>query len=182
MQLNDKELESLRWLTLALSLPKEGVANHFDSEPAALTRFIQVRWPDGPICIRCQAASPTWISSRTLFQCRHCRHQFSVTTGTFLHRTRLPLSKWFRATESLIRFRVAIWGNFHMPAQALAEELDIEYVAARRTRKLILAEITRSQTGILLRAVCVQDIEIPTGIKNNSNDHLAWLVGRYFGK
>ena len=34
---------------------------------------------------------------RNAFQCRACRHQTSVTAGTLMHRTHLPLTVWFWA-------------------------------------------------------------------------------------
>ena len=32
-----------------------------------------------------------------MFKCKACRHQTSVTAGTVLHRTRVPLTLWFGA-------------------------------------------------------------------------------------
>lgn len=59
--------------------------------------LVECRWPDGYRCPRCAHAEPYELSTRELFQCRSCRHQVSVTAGTILHRTRVPLHLWFSA-------------------------------------------------------------------------------------
>jgi len=57
-----------------------------------------VRWPDGFICPKCGGKEePFQITSRNLYQCRHCTHQTSVTAGTIMDMTRTPLRKWFLA-------------------------------------------------------------------------------------
>lgn len=60
--------------------------------------FLQkLRWPNGPVCPRCGSANVTKLATRRVFQCKGCRHQFSVTSGTIFHNTRLPLRKWVLA-------------------------------------------------------------------------------------
>jgi transposase-like protein len=161
-------------------LPAEGVAAHFKTETARLNRLIEVRWPHGPYCNRCQSPSPTWIATRSLFQCRQCRYQYSATVDTFLHRTRLPLETWFCAIESSIRAQAIFGPDFQVSAHVLARTLGIQYLAARRVRKLILAEIEPGQTGILLKAVCVRPVDVPHRISKNSMDHLRWLLEGYY--
>ena len=167
---------------MALSLPEEGIAGYFPDERSRIERLSEVRWPQGSTCGRCRGTSITWIETRSLFQCRSCRHQFSVTSDTSLHRTRLPLGMWFQAVESLICYRVNILSDFHMPAQALAETLGVQYVAARRIRKVVLADIEIGGQEFLRSAVCVRTPTIPPGVTEFSLDHLFWLLGfKYAG-
>ena len=56
-----------------------------------------IRWPDGPACIRCGLYGAYELPAGGIFQCRSCRYQFSVTAGTIMHDTHLPLRKWFLA-------------------------------------------------------------------------------------
>ena len=48
-------------------------------------------------CPACGDAGSYLLASRDLSQCRACRRQTSVTAGTVLDRTRLPLPLWFAA-------------------------------------------------------------------------------------
>ena len=56
-----------------------------------------VPWPEGFRCPGCGDGSSYRLASRALLQCRACRRQTSVTAGTVLDRTRLPLPLWFAA-------------------------------------------------------------------------------------
>ena len=68
----------------------------FDTEAKAEAWFIAQRWPDGPHCPSCESANVLVVASRKPqpFRCRDCRKCFSVKTGTLMHSSNLPLSKW----------------------------------------------------------------------------------------
>jgi len=55
----------------------------------------KMRWPDGVTCPKCGAVHPYWISTRKLWKCKACGHQFTYTSGTIFHGSRTPLQKWF---------------------------------------------------------------------------------------
>ncbi len=80
----------------------------FPDEAACWDRLRRVRWPGGFVCPRCGEPGSSWISTRQLEQCRHCRYQCSVTAGTVFHRTRLPLRTWFWAVFFLARHKQGI--------------------------------------------------------------------------
>jgi transposase-like protein len=70
----------------------------FNSEDACREHLYRMRWPEGFVCPKCRALSePFHIKSRNLHQCKHCNHQTSVTAGTVMEKTRIPLVKWFWA-------------------------------------------------------------------------------------
>src|SRR4051794_14367610 len=66
-------------------------------------------WKDGVICPHCASANAsdegrvTKLTGKAhragLYQCNHhaCRRQFTVTVGTVLERSKIPLSKWLAA-------------------------------------------------------------------------------------
>lgn len=63
-----------------------------------------LRWPDGAICPYCgvsgegRVARLSGASARTgLRKCYDCRRTFSVTVGTFLERSHVPLETWVLA-------------------------------------------------------------------------------------
>ena len=49
------------------------------------------------VCPRCEHTGHLRHQSRALYQCRRCRHQVSLTAGTILASTKLPLRIWFLA-------------------------------------------------------------------------------------
>ena len=78
------------------SLP-EFEARFPDDEACARWLFGK-RWPDGFRCPGCGHAKGWELGRGTLLvECARCRRQTSVTAGTVLHRSHLPLKLWFLA-------------------------------------------------------------------------------------
>lgn len=69
----------------------------FRDEASAREWLEGVLWPDGPVCPHCNATGPAVrrlagkVHRAGLFQCYGCRKQFTVTVGTILGWTKLPL-------------------------------------------------------------------------------------------
>ena len=72
------------------------VVKMFDTEEKAEQWFIEQRWPDDIVCPHCESDNIATIKSRKPqpYRCRTCRKHFSVKTGTLLHSSNIPLSKW----------------------------------------------------------------------------------------
>jgi transposase-like protein len=68
----------------------------FSTEEACRDYLLQLRWPNGFICPRCEG-SVAWPASRGRMVCSACRYQASATAGTIFQDTRQPLRMWFRA-------------------------------------------------------------------------------------
>jgi transposase-like protein/predicted RNA-binding Zn-ribbon protein involved in translation (DUF1610 family) len=73
----------------------------FPDEAACAARLIEHRWPDGFACPGCGAVGRAYLlrSRAYTFECRDCGRQTSVTAGTIMHKTKLPLTTWFWATH-----------------------------------------------------------------------------------
>ena len=62
-------------------------------------------WPDGPVCPRCGVMGDriTKLNGKStrpgVHKCKDCRKPFSVTIGTVMERSHVPLSKWVLATQ-----------------------------------------------------------------------------------
>jgi transposase-like protein len=76
----------------------------FHNDDAARAHLESIRWPDGPNCPHCGNADPTRIralkgkSTRPgLYQCNACRQHFTVTVGSVMERSKIPLTKWVAA-------------------------------------------------------------------------------------
>lgn len=67
----------------------------FATEEACRGYLVQQRWPEGFECPRCRNKEAGMHGTRDLYQCKKCRYQSSITTGTLFHKTRTPLRKWF---------------------------------------------------------------------------------------
>ena len=71
----------------------------YGTEAQCKQALVALRWPHGFRCPRCDSAAHYVVGhgARELFQCRGCRHQTSLTAGTLMDCTKLPLRTWFLA-------------------------------------------------------------------------------------
>ena len=69
----------------------------FADEDACYAYLERLRWPNGIVCPGCGETGKVWHISRRALRCRACRHETSVTAGTILEDTQLPLTVWFQA-------------------------------------------------------------------------------------
>jgi transposase-like protein len=92
-----------------LTMTKSDIQNPaFTDEDKARETLEAIRWPDGPYCPHCGNADQEKIArglgkaSRTgLYYCASCNGQFTVTIGTVMEDTKIPLSKWLFAMHLL---------------------------------------------------------------------------------
>ena len=69
----------------------------FPNEEACFEYLYKVKWPNGFVCPVCGHQHYYAINGYRRFQCAKCRHQTSLTANTVMHRSHLPLHKWFWA-------------------------------------------------------------------------------------
>ena len=67
----------------------------YNTEDACRAELFRLRFPNGFVCPKCGCVEYYPVHGRNIYQCRSCRHQTSVTAGTVMHRTHLPLTLWF---------------------------------------------------------------------------------------
>ena len=81
----------------------------FPDDPACARWLVAKRWPDGFRCPACGHAKG-WELGRgvLLIECAGCHRQTSVTAGTVLHRSHLPLRVWFTAARLVATHRNGI--------------------------------------------------------------------------
>ncbi len=72
---------------------------HFDTDEKCREFLETQRWGSQAACPFCASTNVTRLKGGKRFQCneKECRNQFSVTCGTVLENTKIPLTKWFLA-------------------------------------------------------------------------------------
>ena len=80
----------------------------FGTEEACRAYVFASRWPEGFVCPGCAARNVGGETRRHLWICTACGRQTSVTAGTVMHGTRLPLRTWFWAAYLVSTFHPGI--------------------------------------------------------------------------
>jgi transposase-like protein len=80
----------------------------FGTEEACRAYVFASRWPEGFVCPGCGARDAGGETRRHLWICTACGRQTSVTAGTVMHGTRLPLRTWFWAAYLVSTFHPGI--------------------------------------------------------------------------
>lgn len=77
-----------------LSLPK--FQEKFADEESCLQAILQARWPRGFICPHCHHNDGIRLHCRPrVIECRMCKRQTSITSGTLFHKSHVALPIWF---------------------------------------------------------------------------------------
>ncbi|WP_279356309.1 IS1595 family transposase [Methylobacterium indicum] len=125
--------------TAARSLSLVSVARMSDDQ--AWTTFKLIRWAETkgePYCPRCGCLTHSFLSTRKLWKCKGCSHQYSVTSGTIFANRKLAIRDYLMA--------MAIFANGAKGHSALqlSRDLNVQYrtafVLAHKLREAIAAE------------------------------------------
>jgi transposase-like protein len=106
----------------------------FNDERKARAYFEATRWPAGPVCPHCGNADQAKIYDikanlsqhvrEGLYECKECRGQFTVMTGSVMESSHLPLTKWALA------FRLMASAKKGISANQLGRTLGVSYKTA----------------------------------------------------
>lgn len=70
----------------------------FADEAACVRYLFAARWPEGFVCPACGSAKAWELQTKAwTWECAGCGKQTSVTAGTIMHHSKLPLTTWFWA-------------------------------------------------------------------------------------
>jgi len=107
----------------------------FSDEASCAAFMFNRRWPDGFVCPACGKGRFAALKSRPrLYECLDCGRQTSVTAGTALHRSKLPLTTWFWAAHLMTTH------SNGMSALQLQDQLGVTY----KTAWLLTQKLRRS--------------------------------------
>jgi transposase-like protein len=111
--------------------PKTDLADPiYHDDDAARVHLEKLLWPNGATCPRCSASGARvtklqGASTRPgVYKCKDCRKPFSVTVGTVMERSHIPLHKWVLAAHFMSAHKKG------MSALQLQRDLDVSYEAA----------------------------------------------------
>jgi transposase-like protein len=114
----------------------------FATEEDCRDYLFESRWPDGFVCPACAAPEVGAETRRHLWICTGCGRQTSITAGTVMHKTRMPLRTWFWAAYLVSTFHPGISAKqlqrqlgigSHETAWAMLHKLRAAMVAPERT-------------------------------------------------
>lgn len=69
----------------------------FPDQESARVYFEARRWPDGATCPACGEAKRIGVRKGGFYRCNACLLDFTIRTGTFFERSKVPLHKWLAA-------------------------------------------------------------------------------------
>lgn len=97
----------------------------FGTEEACEKHLFSLRFPNGFVCPKCGCVGEYYtLPKRKLYQCKDCGRQTSVTAGTAMHRSHLPLTIWFFAMYLVSKDKRGY------SAKQLSNEQDLPYGTA----------------------------------------------------
>jgi transposase-like protein len=113
----------------------------------------KARWPDGFRCPRCGEHEHGLVYGRRLkrYQCRSCGHQATLTSGTIMQATKLPLSVWFLAFYLIGQAKTGI------SSLELSRHLGVNYDTAWLLHNKILRAMSEREEAYLLRGKIQMD-------------------------
>lgn len=128
----------------------------FSDEASCVAFLFKRRWPDGFICPGCSERRAAVLKSRPrLYECLDCGRQTSITAGTAMHRSKLPLTAWFWAAHLM-----ATHSN-GMSARQLEDQLGVTYKTAWLLTQKLRRSMVDPDREPLEGVVEVDQAEIP---------------------
>ena len=129
----------------------------FPDEEACSRYLAERRWPNGFVCPACNGCHGWPLRrGRATWECRDCGRQTSVTAGTVMHRSHLPLRTWFMAAHI-----VASHSN-GISALQLQAQIGL---GSYKTAWLLLHKLRRAMVdpgrGLLQEIVEIDETEMP---------------------
>ncbi len=121
----------------------------FGNQQACIAHLESIRWPEGSICCYCGSKHTHNRSNSNRHLCRDCNRSFSVTVGTILQSTKLPLPKWFIAIFLIVNAKKGI------SSLQLSRDLGINKNTAWYMQKRIREAMSNS--GDLLQGIVEVD-------------------------
>jgi hypothetical protein len=144
-------------------MSRTGFDRRFTDEAACARSLAKLRWPDGFVCPGCGVCKGWELETKPFtWECAGCHRQTSVTAGTVMHRSKLPLRTWFEAIHLLTSHSNGI------SAEQAQAQLGI---GSYKTAWLLLHKLRRAMVDpdrcLLMGLVEVDETEVPLRSKHD---------------
>jgi len=128
----------------------------FPDEASCAAFLFKRRWPGGFVCPACGKSRAVALKSRPrLFECLDCGRQTSITAGTAMHRSKLPLATWFWTAHLMTTH------SNGMSARQLEDQLGVTYKTAWLLSQKLRQSMADPNRDLLEGVVEVDQAEIP---------------------
>jgi transposase-like protein len=110
----------------------------FTDENKAREHLETIRWPNGPICPHCGSVDKVYrLSGKShrpgLIHCNNCDGSFTVTTGSVMESSHVPLNKWVLAYRLMASSKKGI--SAHQLHRTIAVTYKTAWFMAHRIRE-----------------------------------------------
>lgn len=68
----------------------------YDTEEKCIEKFRSIREPLLPSCPQCGSRNYKWVAKKRVFECSTCRKRISLTSGTVMEKSKIPMRDWFQ--------------------------------------------------------------------------------------
>jgi hypothetical protein len=135
----------------------------FPDDAACADHLARRRWPNGFVCPGCGGAKGWALKTKAFtWECAACRRQTSVTAGTIMHASHLPLKVWFTAIHIVTSHSNGV------SALQLQAQLGL---GSYKSAWLLLQKLRRAMVdpgrGLLEGVVEIDETEIPLRRKDD---------------
>lgn len=125
------------------------------SDEQARDYLEKIRWPEGPVCPHCGSKDCTRMEGdkhrHGCIQCNECRNQFTVTVGSVMESSHIPLVKWVMA------FHLICSSKKGCSALQLQRELGL---GSYRTAWFMAHRMRHAMNGEPMQAMLKGDVEV----------------------
>lgn len=95
---------------MSQSLPTtlQETIQYFSDPQRSIAFVVAMRWPHGPVCPRCQSQEYNFLKTRSIWECKGCKKQYSVKVGTIFEDSAIKLDKWICAMWMIVNAKNGI--------------------------------------------------------------------------
>ena len=158
-----------------LSMPQ--FLSQYGSEAKCYRALHKARWPQGFRCPCCggRPRSRFRREGRVYYQCRACRHQTTLISGTLFEASKVPLTTWFLAMHLVTASKT------NLSALALKRHLGVCYRTAWKMKHKIMQAMTEREEGRQLGGFVQIDDAYLGGERNGGKPGRGWKTACRIG-